>query len=92
MRRFAASLSGAALLAVLASGASRAQNSEKPLKVGVLTDLSGPAFDATGEGSVIAAQMAVDDYGGTVLGRPIQLISGDEQMRPDVGASIAREW
>ena len=92
MRRFAASLSAAALLAMLASGAPRAQDSEKPLKIGVLTDLSGPAFDATGEGSVIAAQMAVDDYGGTVLGRPIQVISGNEQMKPDVGASIAREW
>ncbi|MGH3631280.1 MAG: ABC transporter substrate-binding protein, partial [Sciscionella sp.] len=87
-----AALSAAALLAVLLPSASLAQNADKPLKIGVLTDLSGPAFDATGEGSVVAAQMAAADFGGKVLGRPIQVISGNEQLKPAVGASIAREW
>lgn len=92
MRHLAGVLSAAALLAMVAPCASMAQDAVKPLKIGVLTDLSGPAFDATGEGSVVAAQMAVADYGGKVLGRPIEVISGNEQMKPDIGASIAREW
>ena len=87
--RFALSVFIALLPALLARGTATAQ---QPLKIGVLTDLSGPAYDATGEGSVVAAQMAVADYGGTVLGRPIQVISGNEQLKPEVGASIAREW
>ncbi|MEO8715751.1 MAG: ABC transporter substrate-binding protein [Acetobacteraceae bacterium] len=78
--------------ALLAPFAAMAQNAAPPLKIGVLTDLSGPAFDATGEGSVVAAQMAVADYGGKVLGRPIEVISGNEQMKPDIGAAIARQW
>jgi len=92
MSRFAATLSAAALLAMLAPLAAMAQNAQTPLKIGVLTDLSGPAFDATGEGSVVAARMAVADYGGKVLGRPIEVISGNEQLKPDIGSSIAREW
>jgi branched-chain amino acid transport system substrate-binding protein len=90
MRHLAGVLAAAALL--LAPCAGVAQDTPKPLKIGVLTDLSGPAFDATGEGSVVAAQMAVADYGGKILGRPIQVISGNEQLKPDIGASIAREW
>jgi branched-chain amino acid transport system substrate-binding protein len=92
MTRLALSVSAAALMLTLASGVSWAQNSVKPLKIGVLTDLTGPAFDSTGQGSVVAAQMAVADYGGKVLGRPIEVISGNEQMKADIGAGIAREW
>ena len=92
MSRFAARLSAAALLAMLAPFAATAQDAAQPLKIGVLTDLSGPAFDATGEGSVVAAQMAVADFGGKVLGRPIEVLSGNEQLKPDIGSSIAREW
>jgi branched-chain amino acid transport system substrate-binding protein len=47
------------------------QISDELVKLGVLTDLSGPASDATGQGSVVAAQMAVEDFGGKVLGKPI---------------------
>jgi len=91
MSRFAEVVYAAALLAMLAPFAAFAQGAA-PLKIGVLTDLSGPAFDATGEGSVVAAQMAVADFGGKVLGRPIEVISGNEQLKPDIGSSIAREW
>jgi len=58
----------------------------------VLTDLSGPASDATGRGSVVAAQMAVEDFGGKVRGTPIEVISGNHQLKPDIGAGIARQW
>src|SRR5580704_2094552 len=69
-----------------------AQASDAGVKIGVLTDMSGPASDATGPGSVAAAQMAIDDFGGQVLDKPIELISADYQLKPDVGATIARQW
>ncbi|HEX7969936.1 MAG TPA: ABC transporter permease, partial [Stellaceae bacterium] len=53
---------------VLAAATAAAQISDDVVKIGVLTDLSGPASDATGDGSVLAAQMAADDFGGTVAG------------------------
>ena len=56
----------------LFGGVARAQVSDDVVKIGVLTDLSGPAATATGPGSVAAAQMAVDDFGGKVLGKPIR--------------------
>jgi branched-chain amino acid transport system substrate-binding protein len=79
-------------------GAARAQ-SAKPsrlsdglVKIGVLTDMNGPYRDFAGPGSVIAAQMAVEDFGGTMFGKPIVIVSADHQNKPDVGSSIAREW
>lgn len=80
-----------ALLACL-SGLAKAQISDNVVKIGVLTDLSGPASTPTGQGSVVAAQMAVDDFGGKVLGKPIDVISANHQIKPDIAAGIAREW
>ena len=57
--------------AVLSSQAALAQISDDVVKIGVLTDMNGPASTPTGQGSVTAAQMAVDDFGGKVLGKPI---------------------
>ena len=62
------------------------------VKIGVLTDMTGVYGDLGGQGSVIAAQMAIDDFGGKVLGKPIQLISADHQNKADLAASKAREW
>jgi branched-chain amino acid transport system substrate-binding protein len=83
----------AALAALLLSstGAS-AQISDDVVKIGVLTDMSGPASTPTGQGSVTAAQMAVEDFGGKVLGKPISVIVGDHQLKPDIGSAIARRW
>ncbi|WP_298109498.1 ABC transporter substrate-binding protein [Bradyrhizobium sp.] len=69
-----------------------AQISDDVVKIGVLTDMNGPSSSADGPGSVTAAQMAVDDFGGKVLGKPISVVVGDHQIKPDVGASIARRW
>jgi branched-chain amino acid transport system substrate-binding protein len=80
----------AALL--LSAPAAFAQVSDDVVKIGVLTDMNGPASTPTGQGSVTAAQMAVDDFGGKVLGKPITVIVGDHQLKPDIGASIARRW
>ncbi len=85
----------AALVIVTAYGggcSSRAQAEAAPLKIGVLTDMSSLYADNGGPGSVVSAQMAVDDFGGTVLGRKIEVVSGDHQNKADVGSAIARRW
>ncbi|MBW7961928.1 ABC transporter substrate-binding protein [Bradyrhizobium sp. BR 10261] len=82
----------AALAAALLSGAAMAQVSDDVVKIGVLTDMNGPASAPTGQGSVTAAQMAIDDFGGTVLGKPIRIVIGDHQLKADIGAAIARRW
>ena len=82
----------AAAMALSSPPAQAQQISDDLVKIGVLTDLSGPAATATGPGSVAAAQMAVDDFGGKVLGKPIVLISADTQNKPDIAAGIARQW
>src|ERR1700726_5244145 len=78
--------------ATLASPSALAQISDDVVKIGVLTDMNGPASTPIGKGSVTAAQMAVEDFGGTVLGKPITVIVGDHQLKPDIGAGIARRW
>jgi branched-chain amino acid transport system substrate-binding protein len=88
-RRFA-SLSATAAL-VGQGGASRAQ-SVKPLTIGILNDASGPTADLSGVGSQISAEMAVEDFGGSVLGRPIVLLKADHQAKPDLGMGFARQW
>jgi branched-chain amino acid transport system substrate-binding protein len=86
----AQSLAFAAALAVTAPAA--AQISDNVVKIGVLTDMNGPASTATGKGSLTAAQMAIDDFGKQVAGKPILLVSGDHQNKPDVGSTLARRW
>lgn len=63
-----------------------------PVKVGVLTDMAGVTADITGRGSVEAARMAIEDFGGVVLGQPIELIFADHQHKADVGSAIAMRW
>ena len=79
----------ALLLALALPVAARAQT---PVTLGVLADMSGPAMDMAGPGAVIATQMAVDDFGGSVLGRPIKVISADDQLKAELGSQIARRW
>jgi len=62
------------------------------VKIGVLDDMSGPYSDNTGPGDVLAVRMAVADFGGTVLGKPIEVVSADMQNKVDVGVGIARRW
>jgi branched-chain amino acid transport system substrate-binding protein len=87
------SASAAALAFATLCGAAHAQTiSDDVVKIGVLTDMSSLYADATGKGSVAAVQMAVEDYGGKVKGKPVEVISADHQNKPDVGVSIARNW
>jgi branched-chain amino acid transport system substrate-binding protein len=87
-----ATLAATVLLAISAQAYGQAKISDGVVKLGVLTDMSGPYADNNGPGSVLAAQMAVDDFGGKVLGAPIEVIFADNQNKPDVGVSIARQW
>jgi len=85
MRRFSALAAFAAAL-LLAVGA-RAQDT---IKIGVLADMSSLYADLGGPGSVAAAQMAVDDFGGTVLGKKVEIVKADHQNKPDVGSQAGR--
>ena len=71
--------------------ATAAQAQEK-VKIGFITDMSSLYSDVEGKGGVTAIQMAIDDFGGKVLGQPIELMSADHQNKPDIAASKAREW
>ncbi|KMO34715.1 ABC transporter permease [Methylobacterium variabile] len=85
VRRLAPALAALLSLLVPASAA------ERPVKIGVLNDMSGPYADYQGQGSVIAAQLAIEDFAKQV-GRPVELVSADHQNKTDIGASIARRW
>jgi branched-chain amino acid transport system substrate-binding protein len=69
-----------------------ARGDNSAVTVGVLTDQSGLYADLSGPGSVEAARIAAEEAGGTVLGRPIRIVAGDHQNKPDVGSQIARKW
>ncbi|MBP2233151.1 branched-chain amino acid transport system substrate-binding protein [Azospirillum agricola] len=95
MNRYAVTAAVAAcLLAQTLPRTAGAQSaySDGKIKIGVLTDLSGQLTDTTGQGSITAAQMAVEDFGGAVNGTPVELIFADHQNKADVGASTARRW
>ena len=83
------SLAAAALVAVLATGAA---GQEQRVKLGVLTDMSGTFADLSGAGSVEAARLAIEEFGGSVLGQKIELVFADHQHKPEVGLNTARQW
>ena len=82
----------ASLFAALLATYSLPALAQPPLKLGLLLDMSGPYADIGGQGSVTAARMAVEDFGGTVLGRPIEIVFADHQNKADVAGSLARQW
>jgi len=69
-----------------------AQSTSKPVRIGLLSDMGGPYRDVGGPGNRLAVEMAVADFGGSVLDRPIEVLQGDDQNKPDVSSSLAREW
>lgn len=86
IRRTALTLAAALLLAM---GTARAQ---APVKLGLILDMSSIYADITGAGSELAARMAVEDFGGKVLGRPIEVVVADHQNKPDIAAAVASRW
>src|ERR1700760_1772847 len=90
--RLRLSLGLALLSAAFGAHQAHAQVSDDVVRIGVLNDQTGLYADLGGPGSVVSAKMAVEDFGGKVLGKPVEVISGDHQNKSDVGAAIAREW
>ena len=85
-------IKGKAIGAILASSlfATSVIAQDGPVKLGVLSDMSSLYADNGGQGSVVAAQMAVDDFKGKVLGRTVQVVAGDHQNKADIGSVITR--
>ncbi len=80
--------SAAALCALLAGPAT----AQEAVRIGVMNDMAGVYSDDQGPGSVLAAQMAAEDFGGSVGGRRIEIVAGDHQNKTDIGAQLARRW
>ena len=78
--------------ALLAPQAQASGISDDKVKIGLLTDMSGTYSDITGPGTIVATQMAIEDFGGKVLGKPIELITADHSNKPDIAANKARDW
>jgi branched-chain amino acid transport system substrate-binding protein len=93
MKRSVAIATGTALLLACAFAA-RAQEkvSDGVVKIGMIEDMSSIYADITGVGAVTAAKMAVEDFGGKVLGKPIEIVAADHQNKADIASATAREW
>jgi len=81
-----------ALAWAFAAGAAQAQGTGDVIRIGILNDQSGPYADVGGKGSVVAAKLAVEDFGGHLLGKRIEIIAADHQNKPDIASTIARQW
>jgi branched-chain amino acid transport system substrate-binding protein len=86
------SLLALSICALFAAGAAQAQISDGVVKIGVLSDMSSLYADLDGAGSVLAATMAVEDFGAAAKGMKVEIISADHQNKPDVGSAVARQW
>jgi branched-chain amino acid transport system substrate-binding protein len=90
--RFAIALIAGLAAAIIGAVRANAQVSDDLVRIGVLNDQSALYADLGGLGSVVAARMAVEDAGGTVLGKPVDVVAADHQNKADIGAAIARHW
>ncbi|MGB0697001.1 MAG: ABC transporter substrate-binding protein [Rhodospirillaceae bacterium] len=83
---------GAVSALALTAGVASAEISDNAVKIGILTDMSGTYSDLSGQGTIVAATMAIEDFGGSIGGVPIELVSADHQNKADIAANKAREW
>jgi branched-chain amino acid transport system substrate-binding protein len=81
-----------ALAIALGCGSAQAQYTDGTIKIGVMNDMSGLYADLTGSGSVVAARMAVEDFGAAAKGLKVEIVGADHQNKPDVGSNIVRTW
>src|SRR5262245_6520706 len=81
-----------ALGVVFGCGCAHAQYSDGTIKIGVMNDMSGTYSDLSGQGSVIAARMAVEDFGAAAKGMKVEIVGADHQNKPDVGSNVVRTW
>jgi branched-chain amino acid transport system substrate-binding protein len=82
----------AVVAAALAAGPAYAQMTDGVIKIGVMNDMAGTYADLAGPGSVIAARMAVEDFGAAAKGMKVEIVSADHQNKPDVGSNVVRTW
>ncbi|MBZ0147139.1 MAG: ABC transporter substrate-binding protein [Pseudorhodoplanes sp.] len=82
----------AALVAAIGCAPAQAQFSDGVIKIGVMNDMSGTYADLTGPGSVVAAQMAVEDFGAAAKGLKVEIVGADHQNKPDIGSNVVRSW
>ena len=80
------------LLSAVLAGSALAQQAATPLKIGVLSDFSSVYSDIGGMGNVEATKMAIEDFGGSIFGKPIEMVTADVLNKPDIAASVARKW
>jgi len=85
-------LAGLAATPLALPGILRAQTTSNPVKIGLLSDMGGPYPDVGGPGNHVAVELAIQDFGSSVLGRPIEILQAEDQNMPDVASSLAREW
>lgn len=90
--RFALTPTCLAAIALAASGAAGLAHAQDPVRIGFLTDMSSQYSDGDGKGGVVAIQMAIEDFGGKLMGRPIELLSADHQNKADIASTKSREW
>src|SRR6476659_8102599 len=77
---------------VVAGGVAHAQYTDGVIRIGVMNDMSGTYSDLSGQGSVIAARMAVEDFGAAKKGMKVEIVGADHQNKPDVGSNVVRTW
>jgi branched-chain amino acid transport system substrate-binding protein len=77
---------------IFLAGAAHAQTWDNTIKIGVLSDMSSLYADIGGPGSVVAARMAVEDFGAAAKGLKVEILSGDHLNKPDIGSNVARQW
>ncbi|HYH23656.1 MAG TPA: ABC transporter substrate-binding protein [Azospirillum sp.] len=90
--RFLKTLACGAAACAMMAGTANAEISDNAVKIGLLTDMTGTYSDIAGPGAIAAAQMAIDDVGGKVAGKPVVLLTADHQNKPDIASNKAREW
>src|SRR6186997_2604548 len=81
-----------AVAVVFGCGYAQAQYTDGTIKIGVMNDMSGTYSDLSGQGSVVAARMAVEDFGAAAKGMKVEIVSADHQNKPDVGSNVVRTW
>ena len=82
----------AAFALALGCGTAQSQISDGTIKIGVMNDMSGTYADLSGQGSVIAARMAVEDFGAAAKGMKVEILGADHQNKPDIGSNVVRQW
>jgi branched-chain amino acid transport system substrate-binding protein len=92
MKPITTTICAAGILVAFLAEPALGQQAATPLKIGVLSDFSSVYSDIGGMGNVKATKMAIEDFGGSIFGKPIELVTADVLNKPDIASAIARKW